>query len=112
MAFTQYPGTLDIAFVQGDDFALAVDFDVALTNYTVSASITSTNLGETVAEPTVVIVSAADGTVSVSLTGEETAAIPRGTYRWGLTWETPGGLQRQAISGFCEVRSPSTDGAN
>lgn len=112
MAFTQYPASLDIGFVQGDDLAVTIDFETELTNYSVSAAIVSTNLGETVFQPAVTIVSAVDGIVSVGLTGQQTASIPKGTYRWSLTWETAGGLQRQALSGFCEVRSPVNNGAS
>ena len=42
--FSQLPGTLDIAFVQGDEVAIALDFDRNLTGHTIEAKIYVANV--------------------------------------------------------------------
>lgn len=102
--FTQLPGVLNLDFVRGDSLSIDVDFDQTLNNYTLAASLISIVTGEEVAPLTATLTSGASGIVTISLTDEQTAAIQRGTYRWELTWTSPAGEVRKALSGFAEVR--------
>jgi hypothetical protein len=102
--FSQTPGLLNLELVRGDDFSFSVDFNVTLFGYVVSSRIIGIQFGEVVATPTTVITSSATGVVSVSLTSEETAALPAGTYRWQMDWTAPGDVDRRVLAGFVEVR--------
>lgn len=101
-SFDQTPGTLNLAFNRGDDFSALVDFSITMTSYQVAASITSLVTGNEVVPMTVAFVSAADGTVNVSLTDTQTSALARGTYGWNLKW-TEGNATRTALTGMVEV---------
>lgn len=101
--FSILPGLLNVRVVQGDAFSCGVDFTVDLTAYTVEAEIYSTASGDTVKALTTNAALAADGKINVSLTPEQTAALPRGTYRWRLTWQSGGSNRRTALYGFFEV---------
>jgi hypothetical protein len=101
--FSQLPGTLNLEFKQGDDVAVAVDFSVALTGYTVAASIISLVNRATIATPTVTVTDAATGAISVGLTGEQTTAMAAGTYKWFVYWDAPGPTRRTALEGIVEV---------
>lgn len=101
--FSQLPGTLNLEFKRGDDVAVAVDFSVALTGYTVAASIVSLVSGAAIATPTVTVTDAAAGTISVGLTDEQTSAMASGTYRWYVYWDAPGPTRRTVLEGMVEV---------
>lgn len=102
--FTQLPGTLNLDIVRGDSVSVVVDFDADLTSYTLSASLLSTVSGAVVAPITAQLTSAQAGVVTILLTAAESAAIPRGTYKWELTWTSQYEEVRTALSGFVEVR--------
>jgi hypothetical protein len=103
-SYDQIPGTLNIDIVAGDSVSIAVDFDTSLVGHSVAASITSVVSGLVVASLDTAVVSAAAGTVTISMTAEQTAALAHGTYRWELTWVS-GAVTRKALSGFFEVRN-------
>jgi len=102
-SYDQTPGTLNLSFARGDDFAALVDFSpISMTGYTVTASMTSLISGS-VAQPfTVTIVNAANGQVNIGLTDTQTAAMARGTYGWSMAW-TVDNATRTALTGFVEV---------
>ena len=102
--WNQLPGTLNLAAVRGDEFAAVVDFSIDMTGYTVSASITSIVTRQSVDTFATTFVSAAAGTVNLALTESQTAALPRGTYGWNLTWVAPGVSTRTALSGTLELK--------
>lgn len=101
--FDQLPGTLNLAFRAGDEFAALVDFSVSISNYSVTAEILSTITGQSVLPITTSIVDAASGQVNLALSETQTASLPPGTYRWILYWDAPGSVRRTMLSGYVEV---------
>jgi hypothetical protein len=101
-SFDQTPGTLNLSFRRGDDFSALVDFSIAMTGYTASASMTSLVSGAVVQAFTTTFVSAANGQVNIALSDTQTAALARGTYGWEMTW-TVDNATRTALTGFAEV---------
>lgn len=101
-SYDQNPGSLNLSLNRGDDFSALIDFSIAMTAYTVSASLTSLVTGAEVVPLTTSFTSAADGKVNVSLTDAQTLALARGTYGWNLKW-TEGSATRTALAGFVEV---------
>lgn len=119
--FTQLPGTLDITFVQGDEVALALDFDRDLTGYSITAPIYVTavfasggggsSFVETVGQvATNFVVSAtnlAQGQLLMGLSESQTALLSPGiAYRWYLRWVDPGLVTRTVLSGTVTVVNP------
>lgn len=101
--FSQLPGTLNLAFKQGDEVAVSIDLSINITGYTVAASIVSLVSGAIVETPTIAITDASAGTLSASLTESQTSAMHAGTYRWVLYWDAPGPARRTALEGMVEV---------
>lgn len=119
--FTQLPGTLDITFVQGDEVAIALDFDRDLTGYSITAPIYVTavfasggggsSFVETVGQvATNFVVSAtnlAQGQLLMGLSESQTALLSPGiAYRWYLRWVDPGLVTRTVLSGTVTVVNP------
>lgn len=102
--FTQLPGTLNLDIVQGDSLSVSIDFDRSLVGYTVDASVLSTPARAVIVPLTTTLVSAGDGIVGVSLTAQQTAGLPVGTYLWELTWLSDGNEKRKVMAGYLEVR--------
>lgn len=101
--FEQLPSTLNLAFRQGDEFGALLDFSNDLTGYTVAAELQSVVSGQQVVAMTTTLVNASTGTVNVSLTETQTAALPAGTYRWTFYWDAPGNVRRTILTGHVEV---------
>lgn len=100
--FSVLPGTLNVRIMQGDTFSCTVDFTADLTGHTVVAGLYATPSGGLVSAITTTVVSAGTGVVLLSLTPEQTAAIPDGTYQFTVSWVS-GGVARTALSGFFEI---------
>lgn len=94
---------MNLAFRRGDEFGATVDFDIALTSYSVTAAITSVVTGDTVQEITATVSNESAGVVSLSLTEAQTLSLAAGTYGWRLEWVAPGDVKRTALQGFVEV---------
>ena len=101
-SYDQTPGALNLSFKRGDDFSTLIDFSIGMTGYTVTAGVTSLVTGDEVQPLTVSFASATAGTVNVSLTDTQTAALARGTYGWQMKW-TENQATRTALTGFVEV---------
>jgi len=101
--YSVLPGTMNLAFKRSGDFSALIDFDVALTSYTVTASMTSLVSGSVVQAFTTSVADASAGQVSVALSDTQTAALAAGTYGWQLDWVAPGSVQRTALTGTVEV---------
>lgn len=101
-SYDQTPGTLNLSFKRGDDVSTLIDFSIGMAGYTVTAGITSLVTGAEVQPLTVSFVSATAGTVNVSLTDTQTAALARGTYGWTMKW-VESNATRTALTGFVEV---------
>ena len=114
------PGQLDVVFVIGDDLPISIALPFDLTGSTFDASVvvsatsvfsvpsegSETTPGETVFEPTVTVVDAEDGTLTVSMSDADTATLdPNVSYRWYLR-RTASGETRTILSGRCEARRP------
>jgi hypothetical protein len=118
--FDRTPGQLDLVFVIGDDLPIAIDLPFDLTSSTLEAVVyvsgtsvfaipseeSESTPGETVVTPTVTVVDAAAGTLTVSMTEIQTATLdPNVSYRWYLR-RTASGETRTILSGRCEARRP------
>lgn len=119
--FTQLPGTLDVTLVQGDEIAIALDFDRDLSGYTLSVPIYITavfasggggsGFVETVgATVTNFAVSAPDleaGQLLIGLSENQTSQLSPGVgYRWYMRWIDPGAVTRTVLSGTLTVVNP------
>jgi hypothetical protein len=101
--YSVLPGSMNLAFKRSGDFSALIDFDIALTSYTVTANMTSLVSGGVVQAFTTSVSDASAGQVSVSLTDTQTTALAAGTYGWQLDWVAPGSVQRTALTGTVEV---------
>lgn len=100
--YDQLPGEMSLSFNRGNDFSALIDFSLNMTGYSTTASIVSAVDGSTVVPFTVTVPSAANGQVNIALSDTQTAEIPRGTYRWQMTW-VESNATRTALTGFVEV---------
>jgi hypothetical protein len=99
--YSQLPGSMNLAFRRGNDFATLITFDgVELVGYAVSATLTSLVTGGSVAT---FATSVGTGEVNLSLTDTQTASLGVGTYGWRLDWTAPGDVKRTALTGVVEV---------
>ena len=103
--YEQLPGSLSISIVQGDEFATVVDFDINMSGYDTNAEIYSLVDGSVIFTMTTSFISAAVGTVNVSMTEAETGDLSVGTYGWRLQWEAVGSVIRTALTGIMEIRA-------
>jgi hypothetical protein len=103
--YSQDSGPLHLSLHQGDELGTVIDFTPTnLTGHTVSSVIVSLACNQTVAAMTTSVVTPTAGIVSLSLTEQQTAALPVGSYRWHLYWDAPGNVRRTALGGVLEVK--------
>jgi glutamine cyclotransferase len=76
---------------------------VDLTGQTVTSKIRKTHLSTTSYSFTTALVSATDGTCSITMTDTVTASLTEGRYVWDLTTTTSGGLITRRIEGRVTV---------
>jgi|TARA_B110000438_G_scaffold286355_1_gene317486 glutamine cyclotransferase len=76
---------------------------VDLTGQTVTSKVRKTHLSTTAYSFTTALVSATDGTCSITMTDSVTATLPEGRYVWDLTTTTSGGLITRQIEGRVTV---------
>jgi len=112
------PASLTLRCFSGDEFKITLDFDVNLTGYTIESdiyrlgtptvvdgqSITPTT---SIDQFTISVLSTESGTIRISLTEEQTAAL-NGSYRFLLRWVPPGGVTRTVLNGVFEVTKDLT----
>jgi hypothetical protein len=119
--FSQQPGSLDLALVQGDEFTIALSFDRNLTGYTLTApvyvkeSYASTGggsgfvtaVGATAANFTISATAITAGQILIALPESQTSALtPAVGYRWYLRWVDPGLVTRTVLAGELTVTNP------
>lgn len=119
--FTQIPGTLDITVVQGDEVAIALDFDRNLTGYTLTAPVyvsavyssagagagAVTTVGATATTFAISNTDLAAGQVILGLSEVQTSALsPAVAYRWYMRWVDTGLVTRTVLSGTLTIQSP------
>lgn len=120
-AFTQLPGELNLTFVQGDEIAVALDFDRDLTGYTITTAIYVTavyaaggggsgfvtGVGETATTFSIENTNLAAGQITIGLSEVQTAALsPAIAYRWYMRWVDGGQVTRTVLSGTVTVANP------
>lgn len=120
-SFKQLPGTLAIEFVQGDEVAIALDFDRDLTGFQIETkvyvnAVYAAGLGgagfvETVgATAAVFSISNNDlaaGQITIGLSEAQTALLsPSIAYRWYMRWVDTTLFTRTVLSGTVTVRNP------
>lgn len=108
-SFTQLPGSLDLAFVKGDEISFAMDFAADLTDYDLEAAVYNSASAQTpvVAPITIDVIDIEAGTMTLSLTETQTDALgANGRYRWYFRWITPGGVTRTVVSGNVSILNP------
>lgn len=95
----QLPGELNITVAQGDDFSLALDFDIDLTGYTFVAKVKMSADEELIAM-SVTETDLSAGQITLVLTDTQTAEIVVATHKWFLVWTTSGtSLIRNVLAG-------------
>jgi hypothetical protein len=120
-SFKQLPGTLAIEFVQGDEVAIALDFDRDLTGFQIETkvyvnAVYAAGLGgagfvETVGATAAVFSvsnnSLVDGQITIGLSEAQTALLsPSIAYRWYMRWVDTTLFTRTVLSGTVTVRNP------
>jgi hypothetical protein len=99
----QSPGTLDLIFVRGDEFAFTLDFATNLSTYSSMTALTTfANSAGTQAFDLTVATTV--GTVIVSLSETATLAHPAGVHQWAFKWDAAGGVRRTILSGTVTAR--------
>lgn len=102
------PQNLNLQFIRGDEFWFTVDADINLTGYSFSSSIykvTNVTNGivtgtQEVAQFTITPISLANGTLTLSLQENQTAALSTtDRLRWYFRWVGPGVVTRTVLSG-------------
>lgn len=119
--FTQLPGTLDITFVQGDEVAVALDFDRNLTGFTMTAPVYVTavfasggggsafveTVGAIATNFVISNTNLAQGQILIGLSEAQTSLLSPGiAYRWYMRWVDTGLVTRTVLSGTVTVVNP------
>jgi hypothetical protein len=120
-AFAQLPGSLDVTFVQGDEIAIALDFDRNLTGYSITTNVYVTQVfasggggssfvetvGATAATFGITNTNLAAGQITIGLNETQTASLSPGiAYRWFMRWIDTGMVTRTVLSGSVAVVAP------
>lgn len=100
--FKQLPAVMNLVLKKGDEAAVAVDFDAALTGYTVTSSLHSLVTRSTLYSIPTSVTNASLGQVSLAF-GETHTSIPVGSYGWSMQWVAPGNVTRTVMSGVAEI---------
>lgn len=99
----QTPGHLSVAFRAGDEYGTLLDFSINCTGFSWQAEVYSVSNGSTLIEPTVSVVSAANGQVNLSFSEADTIDLAAGTYGLRVMWTAPGSVRRTVLDGMLEV---------
>jgi hypothetical protein len=119
--FSQLPGTLDITFVQGDEVAIALDFDRDLTGHAIDIKVYVSavyaaglggagfveTVGATAATFAISNTNLSAGQITIGLPETQTAALsPAIAYRWYMRWIDGNMFTRTVLSGTVTVVNP------
>lgn len=120
-SFIQLPGQLDITFVQGDELAIALDFDRDLTGFAITAPVYVTavyaaggggssfveTIGSVATNFSISNVDLSAGQLLIGLSETQTANLsPAIAYRWYMRWVDTGLVTRTVLSGTVTVSNP------
>lgn len=103
--YAQDPGALDIRFVHGDEFNMAITFKdsagtvINLTGYTFNAEI---DVNGVATQLTVTPIDLTGGKITLNLQETPSAALPPGFYTWKMEWMN-GGITKTILAGNAEV---------
>lgn len=97
------PGSLDLQVYQGDDFELALDFDIDLTGHTWLSQLRRTPAAVTATAFTVTVTSAANGQIEVTMADTLTVGLEPGDYVWDLQSTDGAGTVRTWLAGKAVV---------
>lgn len=109
------PFTLDLRFIRGDEFNMALDFEQSLVSYSLytqiyevaSVSAGVPTKGPTLTTFTIDPVDLSLGKINLSLTETQTESFNLAkSYRWWLRWVSPGVVTRTILSGTISVGDP------
>ena len=114
------PAELNLVALKGDEFSVALNFSISLTNYSWTAFVFESTRtinnsypsgidiqGDTAATFNVNVTDAGDGEMTLTLQETQTDALnPIKTYRWLLRGVAPGSITRTYVSGSFTVRTP------
>jgi hypothetical protein len=120
-SFVQLPGQLDVTFVQGDEVAIALDFDRDLTGYSMTAPVYVTavyasggggssfveTIGSVATNFAISNTNLSQGQVLIGLSETQTSNLSPGiSYRWYMRWVSPGLVTLTVLSGTVTVANP------
>lgn len=113
------PGELDLTIYRGDTFGpltlTCKDADavlVNLTGYSVYSEARASNSAAVAIDFNPAIsATPADGTISFTLTDEQTELLTAGRYEWDLIVEDAAGARRMILRGICSVLNSITQPA-
>lgn len=99
----QDPGRLAVRFRRGDRYSTLIDFSIDATGYDWDAEVFSIVTREVIQNPTLSVVSAANGQINLLWTKAKSDELVPGTYGVRVIWEAPGDVRRTATEGMLEV---------
>lgn len=97
------PGTLNIALKRGDSLSQPVDFDFDMTGLVLGAEVVTVISGKSAGNLEAAYVDESAGTLVLSMSASDSAAMSPGAYLWRLTWSGPGVERRTGLEGVFEV---------
>ena len=98
--YKQLPAVMNLVVRSGDEASTLVDFDTALTGYTVTSSLHSLVTREKMYDIDTTVSNASSGQVLVKFTEENTSLV--GSFSWKMAWTEPGSVSRTVMSGIVE----------
>jgi len=122
LAYSQQPADVSITCVQGDELSIGLNCHQSLTGYTLTALVYEEVLasssaqmgssgtyavGTTKATFNIGATSLSAGTIAISLTETQTAALSTsGNYRWYFRWQDTAGYTQTILAGTFKVVIP------
>lgn len=101
--YSQIPGELNIEVGYGDEFVLALDFDIDLSGYTFVSKVIKAEL-ETETDIVVSGTNLSAGQLSLFLTEADITTLEEAKHRWYLFWTPASGVGRRALAGYFEIK--------
>lgn len=103
--YRQTPGELDLELVRGEPFTMSFTVDRNLAGYTHYAAIRLAGGGDV--PFSVTCVDGLPSTLGVTLTDEQSTALPLGLRRWYYRWVHPVSGERTVLAGEVKIVSPT-----
>lgn len=100
---SQLPETLNLEFRRGDAFEASYTLGIDITGHDIECQVSSAVNSSVITEPTVTVIDAESGEISIAITSQESADIQAGTYLWNLVVVMDGSQRLTALDGIVEV---------